>query len=130
LAVIDSLIVFLSNEADMSDGRKEFGSRVNRLSRRHNAMARGYTANIRGDGLIVVQPRRFQFKLPIRGFVLLMAVFMIFKGFMLASLGDQAYYERLSVLRLGSTYEQAGAFVMGIDPVSQVIADSLKPVLN
>ncbi len=114
----------------MSDGRKEFGSRVNRLSRRHNAMARGYTANIRGDGLIVVQPRRFQFKLPIRGFVLLMAVFMIFKGFMLASLGDQAYYERLSVLRLGSTYEQAGAFVMGIDPVSQVIADSLKPVLN
>ena len=114
----------------MSDGRNEFASRVNKLSRRHTAMARGYTASVRGDGLIVVQPRRIQFKMPVRGFVLLMAAFMLFKGFMLASLGDQAYYERLSVLQLGSTYEQAGAFVMGIDPVSQLVADLLKPIVG
>ncbi len=113
----------------MSDGRNEFASRLAKLTKRHNAMARGYTATLRGDGLIVVQPRRIQFQLPVRGFVLLMAVFMIFKGFMLAQLGEASYNERLLILSSGSLYEQAGGFVMGIDPVSQVIADTLAPHL-
>lgn len=113
----------------MSDDRMEFASRVNRLTRRHNAMVKGYTASIRGDGLIVVRPRRIQFKLPVRGFVLLMVVFMFFKGYMVASLGQAEYYERLSVLRLGTIFEQAGAFVMGIDPVSQAVADLLVKVI-
>lgn len=114
----------------MSDGRELFASRLLKLTRRHRAMARGYTATLRGDGLIVVHPRRFQFRLPVRGFVLLMAVFMLFKGFMLASLGLAAYEQRLSVLQTGSTYEQAGAFVMGLDPVSRAVADLMQFALR
>lgn len=93
-------------------------------------MANGYSATLTGDGLIVVQPRRFQFKLPVRGFVLLMAIFMLFKGFMLASLGDANYGERLTLLNSGTVYEQAGAFVMGIDPVSQTLADVIRPIIS
>lgn len=114
----------------MSNGRTEFSNRLQRITERHTAMARGYTASLRPDGLIVVQPRRVQFHLPIRGFVLLMAFFMAFKGFMLASLGETTYQERLNVLQTGSVYERAGAFVMGIDPVSQTIAQSLRPIIR
>ena len=114
----------------MSEQRLEFSNRVNAISRRHGAMANGYSATLTGDGLIVVRPRRFQFKLPVRGFVLLMAVFMLFKGFMLASLGDASYNERLTILSAGTVYEQAGAFVMGIDPVSKSFADLLQPIVG
>lgn len=114
----------------MAEGRTEFASRLSRVTRRHNAMARGYTASVRGDGLIVVHPRRFQFRLPVRGFVLLMTFFMIFKGFMLASLGEATYYERLSILKNGSPFERAGAFVMGVDPVSKFAGDMMRPLLR
>lgn len=86
-------------------------------------MGGGYAATLRGDGLIVIEPRKFQFKLPLRGFVLLMGAFMLFKGFMLSHLGDAAYQTRLDVLNTGSKFGQAGAFVMGVDPVTRVIAD-------
>lgn len=106
----------------MSYDRDAFSKRVNRVTRKHRAMAHGYSARLRGDGLIVVQPRRIQFKMPVRGFVLLMLIFMFFKGFMMASLGEAAYQSRLTILSGGTIYEQAGAFVMGIDPVSKGIA--------
>ena len=93
-------------------------------------MGRVYTASLRGDGLIVVRPRRIAFKMPVRGFVLLMAMLMLFKGFLLGWMGDAAYQERLDVLRQGSPYEAAGAFVMGVDPVTRVIADSLGTIIR
>lgn len=114
----------------MSDHQREFSHRLKRLTQRHHAMARGYTARLRGDGLIVVEPRRVHFKLPLRGFVLLMTFFMIFKGFMLASLGSADYSARLNVLEQGRIYEQAGAYIMGIDPVSDLIAQVLRPHLK
>lgn len=106
----------------MSYDRLAFANRVNSVSRKHRAMAHGYTAKLRGDGLIVVQPRKVQFKFPVRGFMLLMLIFMLFKGFMIASLGTQEYTARLNVLNNGTLYEQAGGFVMGVDPVSKGIA--------
>lgn len=119
----------LEKEANMSDGRDEFKTRLSRLLRRHKALARGYTATMRPDGLIVLEPRRIQFKLPVRGFVLLMAVFMTFKGFMLTSLGHAPYDARLTILEGGTLYEQVGAFVMGVDPVSRAIADLLALII-
>jgi len=89
-------------------------------------MGGGYAATLRGDGLIVIEPRKFQFKLPLRGFVLLMGAFMLFKGFMLSHLGDAAYQTRLDVLNTGSKFGQAGAFVMGVDPVTRVQARYLQ----
>lgn len=109
----------------MFDARYEFQRRCNRLMYRHQALARGYTASLRPDGLIVLQPRRFQFQLPVRGFVLLIGFFSLFKGFMLASLGTTTYAERLSALENGTLLEMAGSFVMRIDPLSQAIAELL-----
>ncbi|MEP4198745.1 MAG: hypothetical protein ABJL99_24230 [Aliishimia sp.] len=114
----------------MSVSHTEFSSRVSRLGRQHRAMGRGYTASLRGDGLIVVHPRRLQFKLPVRGFVLLMVAFMVFKGFMVSYLGDATYDARLDVLRSGSLFGEVGAFVMGVDPVANVIAVSFNTIIK
>ncbi len=111
----------------MSDGRVEFENRLNRLLRRHHSLARGYKARLRADELIVRTPRRVAFRLPLRGFVLLMGMLMMFKGFVLATSGEAVYRERLTILENGTLPERAGAVVMAIDPVSQVIADILSP---
>ena len=113
----------------MADDRKSFNKRLTRLKRRHAAMGNGARAVMRGDGLIVLEPRHIQFNMPLRGFVLLMAFFMTFKGFVLSHLGYDGYEERLAVLQSGTVLEQGGAFVMGIDPVSRVIADILVSVV-
>lgn len=109
----------------MSDGRVEFENRVDRLWRRHEALSRGCRAILRPDGLIVLKPRRFAFKLPIPGFVLLMGMLMAFKGFMLASLGEAGYGARLTTLDAGTVFDRMGALVMGLDPVSKVLGDML-----
>ena len=114
----------------MANKRMDFDNRIEQLTERHAAMGQGYSASLRNDGLIVVQPKRMQFKLPVRGFVLLMIVFMCFKGFVLAALGGAGYHARLDVLRSGTAFEQAGAFVMGVDPVSQALANLLAPILK
>lgn len=114
----------------MDSSQREFYKRTERLKRRHRAMGNGYAATLRSDGLIVVEPRKFQFKLPLRGFVLLMGAFMLFKGFMLSHLGDDTYLARLDILNTGSNFGQAGAFVMGIDPITRVVADGFNAVTS
>lgn len=114
----------------MSDGgRSEFYKRLSKLTKRHEAMSRGYVATLRGDGLIVLEPRKLQFQFPIRGFVLLMLMFMTFKGYMMAALGEADYAERLAVLQSGSIFEKVGALIMGLDPVSRVIGAALSVVV-
>ena len=113
----------------MSKQKSEFLQRLQKLTKRHRAMSEGYVATMRGDGLIVLEPRKLQFKLPVRGFVLLMAAFMIFKGYMMAALGETAYAERLAILKDGSAFERLGAFIMGLDPVSRVIGASFSVIL-
>ena len=114
----------------MSDGgRSEFSKRLAKLTKRHEAMTRGYVATLRGDGLIVLEPRKLQFQLPFRGFVILMLLFMTFKGYMMAVLGETAYAERLTVLHSGSIFEKVGALIMGLDPISRVIGAAFSVVV-
>ena len=105
----------------MDASHREFAARVSRVTKRHTAMGAGYTATLRGDGLIVVKPRAIRFKLPVRGFVLLMVAFMIFKGFLLAYMGEAEYAAKLTTLKT-TTYGDISAFIMGVDPVTDVIA--------
>lgn len=105
----------------MDDSQRDFAQRVTRVTKRHQALGTGYTARLRADGLIVVQPRQLRFRLPLRGFVLLMVSFVVFKAVVLNHMGEAAYQARLDVLKSG-TFGDAGAWVMGVDPVTQSLA--------
>lgn len=105
----------------MDASQQDFSNRVAQVVKHHRALGRGYKGVMRPDGLIVVKPRQFRFRLPVRGFVLLMVSFMIFKGFLLAHLGAAQYSARLDVLKTG-TFGDVGAFIMGVDPVTDAVA--------
>ncbi|WP_293573336.1 hypothetical protein [Phaeobacter sp.] len=115
----------------MGEQSNSFYARLDRLERKHEAMAsRGYTARVRADGLVVVKPKRIQSRISGRSLILFVAAFFLFKGFLLATLGFGSYDFRVAQLREGTALERAGAFVMERDPVSQFIAEKIGPVLR
>ncbi|MCU9838424.1 hypothetical protein OEZ49_11650 [Ruegeria sp. WL0004] len=114
----------------MVDNRIDFDHRVRRLTKKHEAMSRGYYGRVRKDGLIEMKPRRSGIKLPVRALLLIVASIFIFKGFLLASLGSDTYGYRVERLAGGTAVEQAGAWVMKPDPLSVFLAEQIGPVLR
>ncbi|MCR8827540.1 hypothetical protein [Pseudosulfitobacter koreensis] len=105
----------------MVETKQNFDSRLRVLTRKHRRMANGYTTRLRGDGLIVVKPKRRKAQFPLKGALLVLAGFFAFKAFMLISLGELTYADRLARLQNGTIVEQAGAWVMQADPVTKTI---------
>jgi hypothetical protein len=114
----------------MYDTREHFNNRLNNIGRKHKAMTRGYVTQMRSDGLIVVKPRQRGIDFPVKGVVLLLLGFFFFKAFLLAAIGPDTYGERIDKLQDGTFIEQGGAWVMQVEPVTQVIADYLGPIMR
>mgnify|MGYP000539152848 FL=1 len=115
----------------MSEEHQQFLSRVSRLENKHEAMHNGYSARIRSDGLIVVRPKkRIESRISPRSVVLFLAAFILFKGFLIASIGLAGYQDRLSKLHAGSVLEQGGAWIMIADPFSLWSATQIRPLLR
>ncbi|MEM6303876.1 MAG: hypothetical protein AAF744_04100 [Pseudomonadota bacterium] len=116
----------------MVETRDHFVKRLNVLGRKHAQMAHvGYTTKVGKDGLIRVKPKRKRSGgLPVKGLMFLALGFFGFKAFTLAATGPVTYNERLSKLENGTVIEQYGAKALAIDPVTEVIAGILGPVLR
>ncbi|WP_299611356.1 hypothetical protein [uncultured Tateyamaria sp.] len=113
----------------MVETQQHFQQRLGALGRKHAAMGNGYTTKVQSDGLIVVKPRyRTQRNVPLRGLLALALGFFVFKAFMLASLSEITYNERIAKLQQGTQIEQAGSYLMQIDPVTRFIAGFLEPI--
>ncbi|MEL6887547.1 MAG: hypothetical protein AAFO86_02455 [Pseudomonadota bacterium] len=110
------------------DNQVNFQKRLGTLKRQHQALANGYTTQLRDDGLIVVKPKRVRRSFPLRTLVLVVFGFFAFKGFMLASLGEITYNERVAKLGNGTVAEQAGAWVMQSDPFTTFLAGFIDPL--
>jgi len=114
----------------MVDAHIQFNKRLRKIGRKHEAMERGYTTQLRADGLIVAQPRRARVQVPVKGIALTVAAFFGFKAFLLATLGPASYDARLVDLRSGTFVEQAGAWAMQADSASMFMAKHLRPMLR
>ncbi|MCG7625676.1 MULTISPECIES: hypothetical protein [unclassified Epibacterium] len=115
----------------MSDQHAEFRHRLRRLDRKSLQMSQGYTAKMRADGLIIVEPRKVvRSKITLRSLILFLTAILVFKGFLIASLGYSSYDERVQKLSRGTAVEQGGAFLMQADPISTAIASHLVPYLR
>jgi len=124
-------LVGASSGSVMSEEHKQFLSRVSRLENKHEAMHNGYSARIRSDGLIVIGPKRkIESRISPRSIVLFLAAFILFKGFLIASIGLDGYQGRLSKLHTGSVFEQGGAWIMFVDPLSLWSAKQIGPILR
>tara|TARA_B110000971_G_C19664057_1_gene343674 strand:- start:95 stop:445 length:351 start_codon:yes stop_codon:yes gene_type:complete len=116
----------------MSGPRNNFDKRLNAIGLKHAAMARGYTTEIRSDGLIVVKPyvRRRGFSIPVAGVVMLLAGLLFFKAFILAAVGPDLYDERVAKLGEGTFVEQGGAWVMQVEPATEYFATVIGPIFR
>lgn len=114
----------------MDQSHLQFDQRIKSLGRKHRALSRGYITRMRPDGLIVARPRRVQSRIPLKSVILFLLAFTAFKGFMMASIGPDAYGERVVKLQNGTPVEQAGAWVMQSEPLSRMIAEKIGPILR
>jgi len=114
----------------MVEDQLHFDERLRRLERKHRAMSRGYTTHMQSDGLIVAKPKRARVRISGRSILLFSLAFIAFKGFLIANLGSLAYEERLARLENGTLVERGGAFVMQIDPISQLVAEQIGPIFR
>jgi len=114
----------------MVENQLQFDQRLRQLDRKYRAMSHGFTTRIRSDGLIVVQPERARFRVPIKPLLVFIIAVIAFKGFLIANLGPATYDDRVAKLRSGTIVEQAGAFIMQSDPASHYIAGQIGPILR
>ncbi len=113
----------------MSGKQLEFDQRVHRLNKKHAKLSRGYRATMRKDGLVVMRPQRVRSAVPAKVLLLSLVGFFAFKAFLLSSLGPTGYQSRVDDLNKGTQVEQAGAWVMQIDPLSQLLSVQLNKLL-
>jgi hypothetical protein len=114
----------------MVETHDHFINRLSFLGRKHAKMTQGYTTKVNKDGLIVVRPKAKRRGFPLKGLILTVLGFFAFKALMLVAAGPTTYTERLSKLENGTVIELAGAKVLGIDPVTQAMADAVSPLLR
>ncbi len=106
-----------------------FDKRLKRIVSRHDKMSNGFVRTVQPDGLIVVRPRLYKPRFPLKGLIIVLTLGFALKGFLLAYLGADEYQARLAGLEAGSVVEQAGAWVMQPDPVTAVVAEGIRTIL-
>jgi len=114
----------------MVETHDHFTKRLNLLGRKHAKMTHGYSTKVDKNGLITVKPKAKRRGFPIKGLFLLVFGFFAFKAFMLVSYGPVTYTERLAKLENGTVIEAMGAKVLGLDPVTAMLADFAGPYLR
>ncbi|EEX08205.1 conserved hypothetical protein [Ruegeria lacuscaerulensis ITI-1157] len=113
----------------MTGKQLEFDQRVHRLTKKHQKMSRGYRATMRRDGLVVMRPQRVRSAVPAKVLVMFLFGFFAFKAFLLSNLGPSGYQYRVDALNEGTSIEQAGAWIMQIDPATQFLSDQLNKII-
>ena len=111
----------------MGNPYQTFDERLKRIDRKRARLSNGYSAKVTSEGLIVFRPKRRRASFSVRGLLLLIIGFFLFKGMILAHLGGTVYDQRVESLKQGSVIEQAGAFIMAKDDVTVAVATAMRP---
>ncbi len=67
---------------------QDFGKRLNRISKHRGRLSQGYVNVVNADGLLVAHPRRTSIRFPWRVIAIVALLFFVFKGLLMASLGE------------------------------------------
>lgn len=114
----------------LGDEKNQFEKRLRKLARKERAMERGFTTQLRTDGLLIVKPKRRGAPISLRSVLLFLAAFIVFKAIAMAELGPATYGAHVAELSQGTVIEQAGAWVMQADPASVAVANYIRPYLR
>ncbi|WP_438955201.1 hypothetical protein [Cognatiyoonia sp.] len=92
----------------MSVVQTPFNKRLRKIFRDYQRMSQGATHVMRADGLVVAQPRLYNLRFPLRGILLIVGAANFFKAFILATLGNFVYSEKIATFAEGSAVERLG----------------------
>ena len=109
----------------MDQGQSLFHDRLRRLGEKHRALARGSRAQMRPDGLIVLTPKRGIQPPSPRPLATVLLIVLLYKAFLIASLGTAGYDERVTRLQAGTAVERTGAVLMQADSISATLARAM-----
>ena len=113
----------------MSQSQFDFDRRLQAITSDPNASGRARVMIVDDRGLIVSKSVRRRHVFPLRGSLIPVAALLAFKVFLISYLGDGNYQERVNRLAAGSAAEKVGAWVMQVDPVTDLIVRELRPYL-
>ncbi|WGW05361.1 hypothetical protein [Tropicibacter oceani] len=114
----------------MDSALQTFEKRQKALRRKHERMARGYVNKLDRNGLITQRPDSKLGGILFKLVMLVVLAIVVSKILLLAALGQEAYLTHLTNLQAGGTAEQAGAWLMQIDPVTAKVAEGVALILN
>jgi hypothetical protein len=114
----------------MKDGYAHFDRRLEQLEEKKAALHEGHRLTVDETGLMTLIPtgeRRRQIgrMIPVRALMVMAAVLLSFKGFLLYQLGYGVYAAKLSSMQKGDAVDQIGAYLMQIDPVTVWVYEAL-----
>ena len=110
---------------------KDFQTRLRHIDKRHRALEAGYKPRVRKDGLIEMKPGRpILGRVPFRIMAAVLGGATAYKVFLLVKLGEADYAARLASLTDGTVTNQIGATILGIDPVTRMVTDMIRPLVG
>ena len=114
----------------MEDTLSSFRKREIALRNKHVRMSQGYVTRMNRNGLIEQVPDRrlggFGLSVLLRPGLALIG----FKVLALVWLGDTVYAGHVGTLSQGAAHEQAGAWLMQIDPMTRMLADFVTKLIG
>ena len=107
----------------MKDGFAHFDRRLEKLEEKKAALNEGHRLEVDEYGLMKLTPtgarrRKIGRMIPLRAMMIIAAVLLTFKGFLLHQLGLSDYTAKVTSMAKGDTVDQVGAYLMQIDPVT------------
>ncbi|MEL7281643.1 MAG: hypothetical protein AAFY35_14190 [Pseudomonadota bacterium] len=87
------------------------------------------SSQARVDDIIIVPTRQAAPPISLSGFLLLVASFFVFKAGCIAWIGAEAYAASIAYLKSGTVFEQAAAFVMTPDFLSQFLVNQVRVIV-
>lgn len=100
-------------------------SKAKRAPRKDAQTAKARWDRGQDDGIIILQYYNNGTAAGLRRLALLVAAFLVFKGFVIAYLGAVVHAQAVQQLSQGNLFEKAGAFVMYPDFASSSVASLL-----
>lgn len=92
-----------------------------------------YVTLVDKNGLIQVLPRRksrSRLTAPLKLIALFAVLLTVFKSLALLNVGMIDYEDELAALNNGNAFEQAGAFVLQVDPLTKSLFQHVGPLLK
>lgn len=109
---------------------KSFETRLARIDRIHAAGGAFEAAGSLGRSYFDAARPKARRSFPWRGVALILLGALLFKGTLLAALGDSVYEARVTALAEGSIPGQICAWVLTADAPTQLVAALLSPYLS